>query len=1473
MNRRRTILLTVAMTTFALTSSARADMIEPLGPPTTCAVGEGIVQLFAVHLDIGWYWPSDWRAVEWYEDGALRHTENVPRHQAILDTGYGLTWWEPGTHQVKAHAKYGLITEDWTGYVIWNVTVFEHRPIASRVSPDSPVALNQGTTQIFKVQAADDAEDLKGVEWYLDGELQGDFPLSGKTAQPQWSYTFNTLGNHLVEAAVYDVHYYYTHSSRYEPVKVAWTVAVGGEPSGIIVSPSMFVTAYVGVPMTFTLQGTDSADDLELCEVSVDDVSQTEASFTGAATGSTAAWTHTFDTPGEYQVAFVPVDSPGNHGTACTWTVAVEASSNQAQVTGMVIGLNAQGQPQGPLAGADVDLTGMERAITATTDVLGQFAFVGLNPGTYAVNVSKMGYYAAPARDVVVATGETKDEVFQLTLESPNPAAFDFSSPNGKHFLEGLPVNLSFSVVVAWNGSPGSVTFGVAGTSYPATITNLGAGKALASLTIPVPATIAKYSEVTIEVANGEGKTATVNTGVHLYPVPGFLFSWALNSLDILPWEAMGETKPYTFKMGQFYTLWDTSGPSAKVSTKGTLGYENQLTFDPWAGRVSGSTGGYGKFDLTIKTTSVEVLGEARLDLNGGLTISFAGSESPEMTGNWKLSLSGKAGVGAPVVNAISVMFPAAAPAINSLREFPITRELVDSLKVRLYLIGGGALSGKYEGELGDCFLGATSVSASVTLGVEAQVVVALKKWGWKLEAGVYAGGTGTPEWKICPEPIEFQGVTLRAYVGVFVTSWSYRFAREVAMTIRFGPGGEKELLAIASIPGSSPEGEWQPIGDSCLRWGQMNVLADETGSGGRLRILSVRGEVSEETRLVENVVSLASPVLLSGPTERFILFSLHDPNKPWYAATDIGTLRQKEDQPWALDRITDDQAAEFGPSVVAVDSHTALAAWERVSGDISDANGPDQVAPHMEIVAASFDPNTGLWSTPQQLTSNAVADHQPVPITLGTTSGILWIQNEGGAVIGDANSGDRLMFAKWSGTKWDQPQVLWSAKKGLLDYAFVADSLGEGHVVLAVDEDGDPNTTADCELYLLSTANGAWQTATQLTSDFAEDAMPTLVAPNGVPTCVWSADKTLVYSQLRDWNPREVYREYTLANEAPSLAGVTMPGGAAIAYTVQGPNGVDIVASFYDADLDCWSLPRQLTNDEHGETSLSLSCDANELVIAYLKTQTVRTAMDVEIEGQMQRLENIPQPGRTDLYVLRHALANDLAAVSESMVVDPANPAPGTAATIRATIENRGDLPLQDVVAVFYDGDPSNGGAPIGDRQVIAGTMIAGGKQDISVSWNVPRNESSRRIFVVVDPCLAVEDRDRSNNVLSLQTVLPDLAIETCWSTEVSSTMMALTARVVNKGVIPAGAFDLSWRLGAPDGEEIGTGMIEPLISGGAHEVSFMWDTTGRLEPGQHVQVFAVVDPARSVPESDETNNAYSLAVFHAPVVSPGAP
>ncbi|UCG56499.1 MAG: carboxypeptidase regulatory-like domain-containing protein [Phycisphaerales bacterium] len=1461
MTRRCMILLAVAMTIGALPSSANAQTVQRLSPiEASFSVPRGVGLPFVARFS-GLMWPYGWHEAEWYVDGVRQYTQTIGGQTAETTFHWGFD--TPGTVQIKVRGKYDSFpfgVDVWTDYLTWTVDVYAHPPVASRVSPDSPVTVQQGDTQAFSASATDPLGKgvIERVAWYLNGMHQADFEFDPLDPAPirehTWSYKFDTAGIYRVEA-VFCEHYDCSGSGE-----AVWTVEVEPHtPSATIMSPSSPCTTYAGIPVTFTVMGTDPADDLYFSRVYLDGVFQTDAYFTCPVSGCTAAWTHTFNTPGTYGVEFVPVDLADNYGLGQEWTVGVEANPEQAGLTGLVIELDAQGRAKGPLAGATLDLTG-PAAGTATTDGQGQFAFTGLEPGTYTANVSKTGFYAQ-SRNVSLAAGETKDEVFRLTPESLEPSAFDFTSPGGKYFIEGMPGDLSFSVIVAWNGSPGSVRFNVAGTWHAATVIDLGAGMAQASLTIPAPATISACSELKVEVANGEGKRTSVDTGVYLHPLPPIIPKWYP---DTLAWVPLGSTLYY--KDEASFTLLEAKIGSA-CSIKAATGLQRQLSFAPRAGTFSGSIGGFGELSMNLDVSKVELLGEGRMDRSGTLAIELAGCDSPTVTPGWTLSLSGKAGVGAPAVLVVSAVFPPAAPAIDTLLTVPVVKDIVGGLKLRLYLIGGGALSGEYApGETGTCLLGATSISGSLTLGLEGQVVLGL----WGAEAGVYAGGTGTPEFQMCPT-VQFRGVTVRAYVGVFASAWFFRFSREVGVTVQFKPSGQAEVLAVASIPQSYPGGDWQPIGDSCLRWGETNLLAGEDSPGSLLRSLSVQGEISQETILVENVVPLANPAILAGSSERLILFCLQDPNKPWFAATDIGTLHQADDQPWVLDRIVDDQAGEFSPSIVAVDSGMSLAAWERVSGDVSDANEPGQIAPHLEIVAAWFEPSTGLWSTPEQLTSNAVVDHQPMPIALGETCGILWIANEGSAAVGDANSGDRLMFTKWAVSEWDEPQTLWSAQKGILGFAFAADGSGEGHVVLAVDEDGDPNTKADCELYLLSTANGTWQTAIQLTTDLVEDAMPALVAPNGVPMCAWSAGGTLLYSQVHDWNPRQVYSEYTLANEAPSLDAVTMPGGAAIAYTVQSPNGVNIVASFYDADLDCWSLPRQLTVDEHAETALSLTCDANELVIAYLKTQTLRDDVDVEIDGQVHRLENIPQPGRTDLYVMRHTLANDLAVVSESMVVEPANPAPGTVAAISATIENRGDLPLQDVEAVFYDGDPSNGGVTVGDRQVISGTLIAGGKENVSVSWDVPLSETSHEIFVVVDPCLAVEDRDRSNNGLSVRTALPDLAVETCWSTEVSSTAMALTARVVNTGVIAADAFDVSWRLGAAGGEEIGRSTIDSLIAGGAYEATFIWDSDGHLDPGQHAQVFAVADAAGGVPEFDETNNVHSLSVLRSPVCPVG--
>jgi hypothetical protein len=55
------------------------------------------------------------------------------------------------------------------------------------------------------------------------------------------------------------------------------------------------------------------------------------------------------------------------------------------------------------------------------------------------------------------------------------------------------------------------------------------------------------------------------------------------------------------------------------------------------------------------------------------------------------------------------------------------------------------------------------------------------------------------------------------------------------------------------------------------------------------------------------------------------------------------------------MNRVTDDLAAEFDPRMVALDTQDLLAVWTRVEGDVSTAQNPEEIAPHLEIVASFY--------------------------------------------------------------------------------------------------------------------------------------------------------------------------------------------------------------------------------------------------------------------------------------------------------------------------------------------------------------------------------------------------------------------------------------------------------------------------------------------------------------------------------------
>ena len=1117
-----------------------------------------------------------------------------------------------------------------------------------------------------------------------------------------------------------------------------------------------------------------------------------------------------------------------------------------SSLNGTVRRLNSSGQQAGSLSGATVQIQRSGSSSQSTnTNSSGSFSFSSLVDGSYSVTASKSGYHTQ-SKQVNVPRGGSASVNFDLQPVSSGggtPEGYNFVSSKGTHLLEGMPFGVPFAVDLTWNGSPGSVWFLLGSDRYQATISDLGGGEARATITIPAQLSFDTATELRIEARNGEGKLVTQSTGVHFFPIPGIIIPWYQDNLD---WALSGLT--LSDKTSLSYTLWDLKYSSAFFKISRTL------KFDLLAGTFTGSGGVIGEIGLSIPVADFEVLGKGEGEGSAGLSIALAKSGPPTISGFWTLGLKGKAGGRAPAVLLVKLFVPGSSGFIDTARAIPVVGDFVDSLKLSVFLIGGGQWKGEYpNGETGNEMFGAKRVTTTITAGLEGRVEVEKGK----AKAGAYAGLTGTIPVKL---PVDM--FTVRGYFGLFAYYRSWGASKEWATEITFS--GQKSSETIHFFELDPSEGyNWKPIGDVLTRWGSPNASPLSSVNKGVDSVTLETLLVGEEECLLKNIFPLSIPSLVVTGEEADILFSEYDVTKPWYQATDVSVLQQKVGGPWTRNKVTDDEIAEFGPEAINNGTREILAVWDRVvGGQIPSATDPTSELPYVEIVASVHNRDTGEWTSPTQITTNHVLDRDPLPLVIDQIQGTVWIQNSGSESIGTATSGDRLMFASLSGSTWSVPVTLWAEDKGVVESVFCADGSGEGHLAFTVDEDGSLDTEGDRELYWTHTNGLGWVNPVRLTHDDREDSLPAWICPDGSATLVWSSSDELMYSKVESWARKAVF-SIQGADQSPStLAAMSLPGGGVIAYTAQTQAGQDIVAAFYDLALDMWSQPRFLTNDESLESSLSLGFDGTQLVMAYQKTELVHSATDVIIDGTTYHIEDFSEPGRTDIYVLRHSLGNDLAVLDDSLDLSVDNPANGQTVEVTATIENQGDLSVEGLEVAFYDGSPLAEGVLIGATQTISSAFIAGTTTAVSTTWNIPDDGRSHQIFVVVDPSQEIEDRDRRNNILYETVIRPDLSLETFFATPIGSTTQVLTARVANIGTISCSTFEVTYRIGGATGEVIARHVVPPMLNDATHDLTFFWDFSHEENIPYMASIYANVDPLDGILESDETNNAAYLGI-----------
>lgn len=1137
-------------------------------------------------------------------------------------------------------------------------------------------------------------------------------------------------------------------------------------------------------------------------------------------------------------------------------------------VTGLavqVIQCDSQGRVVGPLAGASVSVVG---SVSGTTDAAGQWSTTNIAAGNYTVTVTNSGFYPV-TQSVTIAQDQMPSLSFVLaTNAGPGaPVMFNFIVSAGKYLVPAMPGTLTFSAIVAWNGTPGTASFIVNGTSMPATINDLGNGTALATLTVAAPGAISAANELIGTAVNGQNLSGSFNAGAFFEPLPGMITSWYTWLGNSLTWANLAAAVPkINYSYAASYRVFNYSLPNQSLDLNCNLGMNLGVMFTPLDGTFKGSLGGTGKANLDVSipgASGVEVSVEGNLGLTGTLQGAFAGLNPPTFTPSWRVTANVTDGVKMPAVSFVPAVLPAAAPAITFLQNTWGIKSIINSIKLGATLTEGGSLTGVYQnGALGSCFLKTTKLNGSLNAGLKLEASAKLGP----AKAKIYGGGNGTVTFDLCPE-FNFTSLTLEAYAGVSASALVFSYDKKFSAMLTFGSVPNALPLDDISAPTDQNVGSsWQPIGASLSNWGAPDQLRQQTTQPtGNFASDASPSSSSSESLLVSNVLDNTSPSVYADSGQTEVLFTLLNTNQPWYASTAIGMLRQTNGGAWTLSQVTDDDVPDCNPQVAAVNSNLLFAAWERIVGDISQATNPAQVAGDLEIVAAWFDPQTGAWTNPVQLTTNSVTDRDPLPVVFGSTQGILWVENQAGDLYGDATNGDSLMFSRWTGAGWTAPESLWFDNNGILSFSFVSDAAGQGHVVFAVDQDGQWDTTTDRVLYATATVGGVWQSPIQLTDDSLGDDTPTLVAPNGNPMCVWNQGGTLVYSPLSSWNPQMVYAQTNAANDAPNFAGVTLPGGAAIAYAGQTPDGVNLYAAFYNAAQNIWTLPRQLTSNSNEESSaVALAFDGTNIVAAFANTQLIYTNVTTDDDSPVT-LTNAPQPGRTDLYVLTHTPGVDPGVSDGSLNLNPTNPAPGSSATVSAVIENFGDVPLTDIPVAFYDGDPNSGGIMIGSMQSVS-SLEGGATQQVSVVWNVPPGNASHQVYVVVDPDDTLPDRDRSNNTNSVLTVLPDMVVDSTANTEEGVNSVSLNSEILNQGVIASGPFTVSWLLGSTNGPQIASCQVGSLAPGQSVPAIATWNTAGQAFTTPYVPVYTVVDSSNAVVEMDKSNNIYLQMVSVVP-------
>ncbi|GAB3031178.1 CARDB domain-containing protein [Natronobiforma cellulositropha] len=287
-------------------------------------------------------------------------------------------------------------------------------------------------------------------------------------------------------------------------------------------------------------------------------------------------------------------------------------------------------------------------------------------------------------------------------------------------------------------------------------------------------------------------------------------------------------------------------------------------------------------------------------------------------------------------------------------------------------------------------------VSMSVGGDIEAYGKIEGSAFGASAHGEIYGGGSPDIYFKEGSGGIPVDGAEVEFYLGVRggykVYFWSGDFDEELldlhlytgnvpgtnSLSTHSFEGGALNEQTISRSGDAGESTEWSvvsPTGAQPLP----DVPAVDAGTLQPLSSDSPSVLGSDTDRLTDRPYEDSEPSIAATPDGHAVVWSSLEEGAAVEDGHDIRFRHYDESTGWGeVVDLTDTDRHDFDPTLVSrADTDELFAVWSRIDADASQLSGPEEAAPHLEIVTAHFDGDT--WSEPTIVSDTGALERAPV--------------------------------------------------------------------------------------------------------------------------------------------------------------------------------------------------------------------------------------------------------------------------------------------------------------------------------------------------------------------------------------------------------------------------------------------------------------------------------------------------------------